>query len=75
MKLAFSRFFKKYSNIKFNKNPCSGSRVVLCGQKDTTKTIVAFRNFANAPNTQQSNLRQFNTEKEVSCPVLVTIVI
>jgi hypothetical protein len=32
-KLAFSRqFFEKYSNIKFNKNPSSGSRVVSCGQ-------------------------------------------
>ena len=58
MKLEFSQqIFEKYSNIKFRKNPSSGSRVVPCGQMDgrtdrqtgITKTIVAFRNFANAP--------------------------
>jgi len=27
-------FFKKYSNIKFNKNPSNGSRVVPCGETD-----------------------------------------
>ena len=51
----FSRQFKKKISayIKFNENPSSGSRAVPCGrtdrQKDTTKLIVAFRNFANAP--------------------------
>jgi len=54
MKLEFSRqIFEKYSNIKFHGNPSSGSRVVPCGrtngQTDTTKLIIAFRNFANAP--------------------------
>ena len=36
IKLDFSRqvFKKKYSNIKFHQNPCSGSRVVLCGRTD-----------------------------------------
>jgi len=35
MKLQFSRqFFEKYSNIKFHKNPSSGSRGVLRGQTD-----------------------------------------
>ena len=28
------RFFEKYSNIEFNENPSSGSRVVPCGQTD-----------------------------------------
>ena len=41
--------FQKISNIKFNQNPSSGSRVVACGQMDVTNLIVAFRNFANAP--------------------------
>jgi hypothetical protein len=35
MKLAFSQFIsEKYSNIKFHKNPSSGSRVVPGGQTD-----------------------------------------
>ena len=35
MKLEFSRqIFKKYSGIKFNENPSSGSRVVPCNQKN-----------------------------------------
>ena len=46
----FRQIFEKYSNIKFHENPSSGSRVVPCGQTDMTKLIVAFRNFANAPN-------------------------
>ena len=42
MKLEFSRqIFEKVSNIKFHQNPSSGNM---------TKLIVAFRNFANAPN-------------------------
>jgi hypothetical protein len=35
MKLQFSRqIFEKYSNIKFNENPSSESRVVPCGEMD-----------------------------------------
>jgi len=35
MKLEFSRqIFEKYRYIKFNENPSSGTRVVLCGQTD-----------------------------------------
>jgi len=35
MKLEFSRqLFEKYSNIKFHKNPSSGSRVVPWGRTD-----------------------------------------
>jgi hypothetical protein len=53
MKLEFSRqTFKKSSNIKFHENPSSGSRVVPANlQTDMMKLTVAFRNFANAPNT------------------------
>ena len=56
MKLEFSRqFSEKSSNTKFNENPFIGSQVVLCGKTegwtDMTKLIVAFLNFANAPNT------------------------
>jgi len=62
MKREFSRqIFEKSSNIKFHKNPSSGSRVVPCGQMvrrtdgrtyiqtDMTKLIVAFHNLANVP--------------------------
>jgi len=49
MKLDISRhIFEKYSNIKFHKNPSSGSRVVPCGQTDG-QTDKTFRNHANAP--------------------------
>jgi hypothetical protein len=47
------QIFEKYSNIKFNENLSSGSRVVPFGETDgradMTKLIVAFHNFANAP--------------------------
>jgi hypothetical protein len=44
------RFFKQISNIKFNQNPSSGSRVVPAdGRTDMTKVIAAFGNYANAP--------------------------
>jgi hypothetical protein len=64
MNLEFPRqIFEKYSNTKFNENPSCGSRVVprgrTDGQKDTTKLIVAFRNFANAP-----KMSQFTSKKQ-----------
>jgi hypothetical protein len=59
----FRQVFIKISNIKFHKNPSSGNRVHKRGQTggrfhadgqtdrqtDITRTIVPFRNFANAP--------------------------
>ena len=33
----FRQFFEAYSNIEFNENPLSGSRVVPCGQLDGRK--------------------------------------
>jgi len=46
MKLEFcQQIFEKSSNTKFRENPCSGSRVVPCGQTDRrtdmTKLIIA----------------------------------
>jgi hypothetical protein len=45
--------FEESSNIKFNQNPSSWSRVVTCGQTDgltdMTKLMTTFRNFVNAP--------------------------
>jgi hypothetical protein len=54
MKLNLSRhIFDGHSNIKFHKNPSSGSWVVPCGQTDgqtdMTKLTVGFDKFANAP--------------------------
>jgi hypothetical protein len=59
-KFEFSRqIFEKCSNIRFHETSSSGSRVVPCGrtdgQADVMKLIIAFRNFAVAPqnaNTQ-----------------------
>jgi hypothetical protein len=49
----FQQIFKKDSNIHFYQNQSGGSRVFSCGQtdgqRDMTKLIVAYRNFANAP--------------------------
>jgi hypothetical protein len=54
MKLEFTRhIFENSTNTKFHKNPSSRSRVVPCGRTerrtDTTKLLVIFRNFTNAP--------------------------
>jgi hypothetical protein len=49
------RFSKKHTNIKCHENPCSGSRVVPCGQAERQtwrSLIVAFRNLASAPKIQ-----------------------
>jgi len=58
----FSTDFRKFfSNMKFYEKLSSGSRIFPCGQTeegkkrrrtDMTKLIVAFHNFANAPNKQ-----------------------
>ena len=53
MKFEFSRpFFEKLLKIKFHDNPSSGNRVAPCGRTDMTKLIVAFCNFARAPEKQ-----------------------
>jgi hypothetical protein len=61
MKLEFSgQILQKYSNIKFDENKSSGSRVVPCRrtdgwQTDMTKLMVIFRNFPNAPRKQPNS--------------------
>jgi len=40
---------EKYSNIEFNENPSSGSRVVPYRRRKVTKLIIAFRNLVNRP--------------------------
>ena len=46
-------FLKKNSSIRYHGNPSGANRVFLCGRTDgrtdTTKPVVAFRSFANAP--------------------------
>jgi hypothetical protein len=50
LKVESSRqIFETYSNIKFHKNPSSGSRAVPCGQKEKTKLKLSLRYFANPP--------------------------
>jgi len=54
MILEFSgQIFEKSSNIKYHKNQSIGSRVASCKRTDrltdSTKLLVSFRNFANAP--------------------------
>ena len=64
MKLEFAgQIFEKCSNTKFHEIPLIGSRVFPCGQTggwterrtDMTKSIVAFRSFANAPVKTETN--------------------
>ena len=56
----FWQIFEKYSNIKFHENPSSGRRVGRRGRTDrrtgTTKLIVAFPNFVNAPEKKEQNM-------------------
>jgi hypothetical protein len=64
MKLGFSRqIFEKYSSIKFHENPSNGSRTVPHRRADMTKVIVAFRNFANAPNDILMRKKEMHANK------------
>jgi hypothetical protein len=59
MILEFSRqIFEKFSKMKFYENPSNGSAscpTYADEQMDMTKVMVAFRNFANVPNTYMTN--------------------
>ena len=76
MKLESSKHIleKKILNIKFHQYLPSGSWVVPCGQMDgqtdMTKIIVAFRNYANAPNN--TNL-QVHVQLEDGILILILI--
>jgi hypothetical protein len=58
-------FEKESANIKFYQNSSIGSWTD--GQKDMTKLIFAFRNFANVPN----NMEQTSLEKLIIIQHLV----
>jgi len=54
MKLEFYRqISEKYTNIKVHDNPSILSRAFPCGQAGRQADRVAFRNFANAPNSRR----------------------
>jgi hypothetical protein len=54
IKLEFSwQIFEKSSNIKFNENPFSGSRVVPYRRINMMKLTVIFLNVSNAPKNHQ----------------------
>jgi len=55
MKLEFSRqVFEKYSNIRFHKNPSSGSRVVPCGQMGRhEEALCCFSQFCERTNKME----------------------
>jgi len=79
MELVFSQhIFEKYSNIKFHEYPCSGSRVVPCGETDgrtdMTKLIVALHNVANAPKNRINNTKDVK-EKLVGRTFVLSILI
>jgi hypothetical protein len=64
------RFSINTQKIEFNENLSSGSRVVPYGQTDgrtdMTRLIVAFRNFADAPNNNRV-IRKKHTHKQKKC--------
>jgi hypothetical protein len=75
----FRQIFEKSSNIKFRENPSCGSRVVPCGQRDRrtngqtdmTEVVVAFRNFANAPNTCAATNKVIKQRAKIICKYFI----
>ena len=60
MKLEFTRqIFEKYSNIKFNENPSSRSRVVPCWRTDRNyEANNRLRNFGDVSNEMTENVNE-----------------
>jgi hypothetical protein len=59
--ILYDRFFEKYLNTKFHKNPSSGSRVVPCGRTNglpDMKLWIAFRSYAEAPHKMNEVLTE-----------------
>ena len=80
VKLDFpAKILEMYSNIKFLENLSSGNQVVPCGQADsqtdTTKLIVVFRNFGNAPYyiQQFSSYITENTSSTLHTPISIVL--
>ena len=77
IKLAFSlNISEKYPNTTLHK-VCPDSRVVPCGrtdrEADTTKLIVAFRNFSKAPKIYVFLVRHYLTHTIPSFDVAHTV--
>jgi hypothetical protein len=64
---------KKYSNLKFNENPSSWSRVAPCGRTDgqtfITKLVAAFHSFSKAPKKPQ--ISSFNSSETLQRYIFV----
>jgi len=57
MTLEFSQhIFEKSSNITLQENPCSGSRVVSCGQTDMTKVEHTYRRVKKIKGTSVTHI-------------------
>ena len=59
----------KNTQIIFHEKPFTDSRVVSCGpdrQTDTTKLLVAFRNFSNASKNGSTRAQEFVREKDIN---------
>jgi hypothetical protein len=78
IKLEFSwQIFRKSSDIKFHKNPFSGSHAVPCGQMDsqtdrrtdTMKLIAAFHSFVNQPSNRENKYYLLLLKRSKSVPV------
>jgi hypothetical protein len=57
-------FSQQYSSTKFHEILSIGSRFVPYGRTDTTNLIIAYRNFANAPNNDEWKGRP-TTKKDI----------
>ena len=63
MRLESSRqIFDKSTNIKFNQQPSTGSRIVPCVRTDMKKLMAVFRNFAKAPKINGAKHIQYGME-------------
>jgi hypothetical protein len=69
MKLELSRrIFEKSSNIKFNQNPSSGRRVVLCGRTERQQSLFALlRRRLKIKTTSKSKSRVSNSSGARTC--------
>ena len=75
IKLEFSpQVVEKCQHIKRHANPTCGSLVVPWGEKDRggdmMKLVVAFRNFANAPNNALKYVHLGSTLNMVGCDLI-----
>ena len=74
MKLELSwQIFEKY-DVKFHKNPSSGSRAVPCGQTVLTKPTVASRNFAKAFKKNKSVCKMYLQQRDMFHDAVLPVV-